>query len=185
MHTTGVGRRYAVALCDLAKEKALLDEVEAELRLVAETIEEDEKVRGLISHQGIEPGEKGRLLLALFGDRLSLVVQNFLRLVIVKRREAHLVDMYRAFVACANRERNVLEMEVQTAQPLGPDELDAVVQSVGKAVGMAVRPRVTTDAGLIGGLVVRVGDVVLDGSVATRLRRLQHALQTTRIQNAG
>lgn len=180
-----VARRYAQALGELAREREVLDQVEQELALVVATLEENAEFRRLLEHRQIEVAEKKRLVEAALGNRLSEISRQFLHLVLEKRREAYLVAMYREFVTYANRLRNVVEVEVKTARLLGDAEVAALSERLARATGKAIRLSQTEDPSLLGGVVVRIGDLVMDGSVVTRLARLKENLKKVKLDNVG
>lgn len=185
MAATGVARRYAVALCEIAEERGLLERVEQELGSVVAALQQDPKLRQLLLHQSIEPAAKKQLLAEALGGAVHELTRNFLDLLVEKRRENLLPDIYRAYVRCANEARGVLEVEVRSAVPLTAEQVDEVVQAVQASTGKTIKASAAVDPSLLGGLVVRIGDLVIDGSIATRLRNLKQRLRQARIQTVG
>lgn len=176
MRNQAVARRYARALFDLAQEKGLLDEVDRELELVAQMIESDGYLRAIMNDVLISPAQKRNLIEKLFGGKVSELVQNFLLLVVRKRREAHIPEMYRAFLDLANEARGVVEVEVRSAVALPADTIETLEGKLVAKFGKRVKFQTQVAPELIGGLVVRVGDTLMDGSIRTRLRRMHERL---------
>jgi len=176
-----LARRYAEALAELASEHGALDRVEEELLAFRELLRSREELRRTFESQSIKVEEKQRLVKEAFAGKLSRISLNFLLLVIAKRREAHIEAMIDAYVDCANQKRGVVQVELTAAHPLTDDQKSAVSAKLEQVLGMGVRLSVREDPDILGGLIARVGDLVMDGSVATRLARLQEALQRARL----
>lgn len=182
MLNQAVARRYAQALFDLAQEKGVLEQVDREFGLVAQMIASDGYLRAVMEDVMISPAKKHALVERLFSGKVSLLVLNFLFVVVRKRREAYLPAMYRAFQDLANEAQGVVEVEVRSAVPL---EEETVRQLEGKLVsrlGKRVKFQTQVAPELIGGLVVRVGDTLMDGSVRTRLRRMRERLISSKAE---
>lgn len=175
-----VARRYARALGELAHERGQLQQVEADLALVAETLAKDSGFRRVWEHQRIGKDVKRRVLEQVFGGRILPLTMNFLFLLLEKRREGILEDIVGEFTALANEVRDVVDVEVRTARTLSDEEREALSQRMSEYLGKRVRLIEVTVPELLGGVVARVGDLVMDGSVLTRLRRLQEQLRVER-----
>lgn len=171
-----VARRYAQALFELAQEKALMDQVDQELNLVVTTIEANAPLRAAMADVLLQPEVKQNLIGKLFATEISELVKNFLFLVIRKRREANLEAIYQAYLDLANQARGVVEVEVRTAVPLEQATADRLQANLVTKLGKQVKFKTQVAPELMGGLVVRVGDELLDGSVASRLKRIHERL---------
>lgn len=180
-----LARRYARALGDLAAERQVLDAVEQELGRVAAVFKDDAEVRAMVESQRVPADVKLELLVRAAGEPVSEVTRLFLRLVVSKRRERFLPDMYREYVAYADQVRDVVEVEVQSAHALSEEELAGLQDRLGAFTGKQVRIRNVVVPEIIGGVVARIGDLVMDGSVARRLERLKESLRGTRLENVG
>ncbi|MFO7264654.1 MAG: ATP synthase F1 subunit delta [Bacillota bacterium] len=180
-----VAKRYAKALGELAAARQALDIVQRDLERVVSAIRSDATVSALVASRNVSRAAKEELLLKLAGDDAADLTKHFLRLVVQKRREDHLPAMFEAFVAYADRVRGVVEVEVTTAVPLGDEEAKRLAESLVAFTGNQVRLVPVVEPKILGGVVARVGDVVVDGSVATRLKRLKETLQRTRLQHVG
>lgn len=171
-----VARRYADALFSLAQEKNQVDAVEADLALIASAIRDSRELRALVENQDYSPSTKLSLLKKIFDGKVSPLTQNFIGVVVTKRREAFFPSIYASFVELANQARGVVEVEVRSAAPLGDEQISALEGKLGARLGKRLRLTTRVDESLIGGLVVKVGDTLMDGSVRTRLGRLRERL---------
>lgn len=176
MRNTAVARRYAQALFSLAQEKGMMDQIENDLALVVQTLRENADVRRVVQHQDIPPEAKIRLVKEIFQGKVAPLTVNFLGVVLAKRREEYLPDIYARYVEQADASRGVVEAEVRSAVPLAPEQTHALAERIGSRLGKKLKLTTRVDASLMGGIVMRVGDTLLDGSVRTRLERMRERL---------
>lgn len=176
MLNQAVARRYARALFDLSQEKGLVDQVDREFGMVVGMINENPQFKAVIDDVLISPAVKRDLVEKLYMGKVSPLVLNFLLVVVRKRREAYLPNMYRAFLDLANEARGIVEVEVRSAVPLPEETAQRLEEKLVSRLGKRVKFQTQVAPDLIGGLVVRVGDELMDGSVKTRLRRMRDRL---------
>ena len=177
--------RYARALGELAEEADALEHVQADLARLAEAVQSDDQIRLVIHSERVPAAAKQELLLKLAGDDSHKLTQLFVRLLVQKRRAAYVEEMYDAFVAYADQVRGVVEIEIRSATPLGEAEVERLAEGLGAYTGKQVRITNVEAPEIMGGIVAQVGDLVIDGSVASRLARLKQTLQETRLGNVG
>lgn len=177
MRNRKLARRYAQALGDLAFEQGRLDEVEQEMEAFLAVLNEYGDFRRVLEHQEIEYDVKAQLLREMFEEQLSKVSLNFLLLVVSKQREVYLEQMIEEFRLYANAKRGILEVEVTTAAPLTDELSDAISKKLEEVTGKRVRLMTAEDERILGGVVAKIGDLVMDGSVKTRLERLRETLK--------
>lgn len=180
MRSRKLARRYAHALGELAHEGGVLAEVEAELSTVHQMMGEVGFRRALES-ENVSTEEKMKLIREAFGERFSRLTLNFLLLVISKRRESSLFEMIEEFLEYADEKRGIVEVELTTAQTLDQGQSDAIAQGISKVLGKEVRLTTRENQDLLGGIVARIGDMVMDGSVKTRLSLLGEQLKRAQL----
>lgn len=176
MLNQAVARRYARALFELAQEKGLLDQIDQEFGMVVSMIEANRQLQSVMNDVLIAPEVKRDLVEKVLRGKVSPLLMNFLLVVVNKRREAYFPQMYRIFLDLANEARGVVEVEVRSAVALPQETTQALEQKLVTRLGKRVKFQTQVAPELIGGLVVRVGDELMDGSVKTRLRRMHERL---------
>ncbi|GFN22971.1 ATP synthase F1 subunit delta [Thermanaeromonas sp. C210] len=176
-----VARRYAQALFTLARERGVLAEVREELERVVSTVESEPQVGRILYHQLIPAREKKKLLAALFPD-LREETRNFLYTVLDKRRERLLPQMVRQLQQLVDLAEGILEAEVITRVPVPDDVFSRLEERLGRLTGRRVRLRNRLSEEVMGGMVLKVGDRVLDASVKKRLELLKDRLQRLEVQ---
>ena len=109
---------------------------------------------------------------------------NFLKLLIRKGREDLLEECAREFQVLLAEHTNTASAEVSTAIPLTPYQSARLTQKLQALTGKTILLTATVDAALVGGVVVRIGDTVMDGSVRGKLERLERQLSGANSQGA-
>jgi F-type H+-transporting ATPase subunit delta len=179
---TGMAGRYATALYELAKEDGAIEEVAAALRTFHGMANESEDLRRLIRSPVIPAEAQVKALDAIFAKTgISGSAANFLKLVASKRRLFAIESMIRDFEKLRDAERGVTRAEVTVAHPL-PEEHTADLQRTLRDITGGKEVEVTThvDPSIIGGIVVKLGSRMVDGSVRTKLNSIR-----TRMKEVG
>ena len=171
---SGAAKRYAQAVFELARERGTLDAWETDLSLLNDLMD-DEIVAQFFESPSVTPEQKLETVEQVLG-RSQQEARNLARLLIERQRMGIVPDLYRAFSEMRLAEQGIAIAEVTTAEPLGLEEQEIVRQRLEAIVGKQIQLRMRTDPALIGGVVARVGDMLIDGSVIHQLRRLRARL---------
>jgi F-type H+-transporting ATPase subunit delta len=169
---------YAAGLFEIARAEGELDRVESELFQVARALDGSEELRNTLADQVIPDDRKKSIIQDLLGSRasnLTIAAVNFVVATGHGRDLSKIADGL-ATAAAASRSRQVAE--VRTAVELDAATVSRLEASLGRATGKAVEVKVVVDPSVVGGIVARVGDTVIDGSVRGRLDSLRRALRT-------
>ena len=176
MSDLAVAKRYAVALFQIAKEQNLLDQIEEELRTVKEVFTNDNDLLGFLEHPKVTNDAKRTMIVNAFSS-LSPFVQNTLQLMIDRHRTDVIAAMTDEFIELANDAKSVADAKVYSVRPLTEAETAAVSTAFAKKVGKSTL-RITniTDSNLLGGIKLRIGNTIYDGTVSGKLERLSKQL---------
>lgn len=172
-----VGSRYAEALFEIARAQNKIDEMEEELRAVESVVSGSRELQKFLYHPQIAPEEKKSVLKNIFEGKVSAVTASFLYLLVDHKREAFLKDIVIFFTNLANRARNVVQVQVASAVELTGEEKKKLEEALEKATRKKIRAEYSVEPALIGGVAVRIGDRVIDGSVRTRLAAMREHLR--------
>jgi F-type H+-transporting ATPase subunit delta len=178
-------QKYAQALYELAAEKKQVMEVETQLSNVAQIITSHGQLATFLYHPRVPMQAKKSLLKSVFGEEVSVYVLHFLLLIVDKRRESLLPHIIEQFVALANEARNIAIAKVTTFMPLSDSEQVALTQKLAVLTGKNIRLQIHTDPSIIGGVIVRLGDKLIDGSVKRQLDRLKVSLLNSQVTKIG
>jgi F-type H+-transporting ATPase subunit delta len=176
---SGLAERYAAALFDLADERRILDEVASDLRQLRAMVQASPDLLRLIRSPILSRDEQSKGIGAL-AERagLSPLVRDFLAVVARNRRLFAVPAMIEAFLAKLAARRGEVTAEVFAAQPLSEAQLAALNEQLRRSIGSRVSVDVHVDPGLIGGLVLKLGSRMVDGSIKSKLQRLQLAMKS-------
>lgn len=178
MRNTRIAKRYAKALMSLGREDGHYQRYGRELREFSNLLEpEGEFFRALTFN--LYPLENRRRLLdaVLEKSGFSILVINFLRLLVEKERIAQLSGILDHYDRLADEISNVTRASIESARPLDQSSVKKVVSALENITTGDVRAEVVLDESLIGGIRVRIGDLVLDGSVKSQLAGLTESLK--------
>ncbi|WP_337103901.1 F0F1 ATP synthase subunit delta [Paenibacillus sp. YIM B09110] len=172
-----VAKRYAKALFEVAASQQIVAEVEAELKLIVETLEQNADVQKFLSLPNIDPSKKVAVIKAAFGDSISALVLNTIEILISRRRQDNLVEVYAAYTKIAGDSLGQAHATVYSAQSLSGEELANVAAQFGQLTGKKIIAQQIVDPSLLGGVQVRIGDRLYDGSLSGKLDRLQKSFK--------
>lgn len=181
MQARRVARRYAQALGLLADERGKLDRIEADLLLVKGALEESAEFRRALYDGRVLPARRRELLGSVFQGKLADETLHFLYLLVAKHRIQYLEAMIEAYIEYANERRGIIEVKVTSAKELDEHISQSLAEGFSKALDAKVRLRTSLDPALLGGVTVRVGDLLIDGSALSRLTRLGRSLRAAQL----
>ena len=177
MSTSKVARRYAMALVDLAGESKDHAKVGKELESFAAMWRGSKELQDAMLSPVVSDDDKLKVLEALFAKaKLGKTTQNFLRVLLEHDRLSEIEAIEAEFRAELDRMGKRIRAEVISAVPLAKPELDRIQAALQKLTGGTVELESRVDASIIGGVITRIGNVVLDGSVRTDLDMLRDRL---------
>jgi F-type H+-transporting ATPase subunit delta len=171
---SGSARRYAQALTELARENGTFDAWQRDLG-VLDALVRDEQVALYLGNPGVQNEQKFTAVDAVL-EGVQPEARNLLHMLIARRKVDILPEISRHFDAAAMAERGIVVADVTTADALDDAGTELVREQLKRIVGKDVELRLHEDARIIGGIVARIGDQVIDGSVVNQLRRLRARL---------
>lgn len=172
---TTLARPYARAAFENARDGRQLAEWSRALAAAAAGVA-DPAVQTLLGSPKLPKEQLAQIFIELAGRELGDRGANFMRLLAENRRLGLLPEIAQGFAALRAEAERTIEATVVSASPLGDKERAALVQALKKRLDREVTLKCETDPRLIGGAVIRAGDLVIDGSVRSKLERLGHAL---------
>ncbi len=176
-----VARVYAQALFDAAREAGAEEQVGRELGDFVAALAASEPLRAVLADPQVETSAKQRVLAELTRGGQPLLA-NTLQLMLERGRFAAVPELHEAYDALAVAEGGVVEVEVVSAAELSPETEKKIAARVEEATGRRVELARRVDPSIVGGLVLRIGDVIVDGSVKARIRQLRRRLATAEVR---
>jgi F-type H+-transporting ATPase subunit delta len=176
MKNQRVARRYAVALMEVTEEVKAVDSAALDLAMVGATIRGSRELQLLLASPVIPTVRKKRALKEIFGTRVGVLTMQILELLTTKGREGILPEVIEEFALLRDERAGVVTAEVTSAVDATKEQEEALRRRLEGSTGKTVRLRWRKDPAIRGGLVVRVGDTVLDASIRRQLERLRERL---------
>lgn len=174
---SAAAKRYAKAVFDLASESGELDKITGEFRAIGALVDGNAELKLALSNPMVDPAQRKAVMKAILErSSVSLLTKNSVLLITDHRRSDVLGQIALELTRLSDEKAGRIQAEVTSAQSLTEPQYQRVSASLEKLTGRKISLTRKVDANLIGGVVVRVGDRVFDGSVATRLRELRTAL---------
>lgn len=172
--SSSIGRRYARALLELANEQNLTAKVRSDFDGLLATWNESRELRAVFENPAVTAEMRASVLDAI-SKRLGLapILTNTLRLLSDRRRLRHVPEVAEAFAELAEEATGGVVAEVTTATAMPESYYAQLQKTLEEALGKKITLHKKQDPTLIAGVVTRVGDTVLDGSLRTRLEELK------------
>lgn len=170
-------RGYARGFLELARAEGELERVESELFSVAQSVESSGELRAALTDTQMSAEKKAAIVDDLLDGKASSITVSLVQLAVGQGRASDLSDIARSLVEMAASSRNRGVAEVRSAVPLDDETVGRLADALGKATGKQLEVKVVVDESIVGGIIARVGDTVIDGSIAGRVDSLRHAVQ--------
>lgn len=175
--------KYSQAMFDIAKEQNKLEEFGTQLKDVRDTLVENPELKKFIGSPLIPAASKKDALKQIFASDVAPLVLQFLYVMVDRQREGAIVEAIDSFIDLARAARNIEVAKVRVVKPLSKAEEKDLVAALERTTGKKIEPLYYIDPSIIGGIVVRIGDRLIDGSLLRQLQDMQYALLQSDVVN--
>jgi len=172
-----IARRYAGALYEEAEKVSALKAVDEDVSLIRESLDGAPELVRFFGSPVISRDKKSSTITALFESRIHKLTLNFLLLMVEKRREQLFPDVVRAYQSLRDHQMGMVQVTARVAKTVDDEEKEALVEILEARLGKKVRLDIQVDPSLVGGIVVKIGDTVYDGSFVNQLKSLRARLE--------
>ncbi|HTT42980.1 MAG TPA: F0F1 ATP synthase subunit delta [Steroidobacteraceae bacterium] len=170
-----VARPYARAAFQEARSENRLGHWSDALRLAAEVVQ-DERVQSLLGNPQVTPEQLAQFFIDIAGQGLGEHGANFVRALAANRRLAYLPEISAQFATLKDEAEGSADVTVTSAAALSAGQQEQLAAALERRLKRKVRLHCSVDPQLIGGAVLRAGDLVIDGSLSSRLERIAYEL---------
>jgi F-type H+-transporting ATPase subunit delta len=174
-------RRYAGALFNLARDRNELQPVAEGLNTVAQVSAASPELMTVLHHPRITQQRKKEILAHVFGGQVKADVEHLLLMMVEKDRAMIIPNVATQFNRLMDEYLRETDAEATSAIPLTPQQEAALLDRLQTVTGMRVRLKTRVDESILGGLVVRIGDKLIDASVASQLQRMKDSLKQAKV----
>lgn len=180
MREPTIARNYAEALLELASRAGDLGGWGEMIDQIAAAMQSDRRLHMFLESPRVSAQKKNEILQNAFGDGLPRTFVRFLRALVNNRRQMLIPAIAAEYRDLVDRVEGRVHATVTVAREASEADSQLVVQQLSRTLGREVVPHFQVNPAILGGVVVRVGDVVLDGSVRRRLATLRARMLSNR-----
>jgi F-type H+-transporting ATPase subunit delta len=171
-----VARNYAETLLTLGRRAQDAAGWGTMLRQVANAMSEDNTLYRFLESPRIAAEQKTLVLTRALGDRVPRIFLKFVVMLVHNRRQMLIPQIAAEYETLLDASNGIVHARVTVARTIGDDERDSIAAQLSKVVGKTVVPHLAIDPSILGGVVVRMGDTVMDGSLRRRLGTLRRRM---------
>lgn len=165
-------KRYAQALYRQAEDEGVLENILEDTRLVSSMVNQSRELQVFLKNQIISKQKKKEVLDNIFSSSLREMTVNLIDLLLHKHREELLGAVAESFAEIYNEHHGIIKAEVRYSMKPDDKQVSELKKALEKKTGKTVELNLLEDKSLIGGLTIRVGDTVIDGSVKNKIQKL-------------
>ncbi|MGL5640796.1 MAG: F0F1 ATP synthase subunit delta [Paraclostridium sp.] len=171
-----IASRYAEALFQVGEESNSTEKLYNELKAVVDIIKENPEFSNILKSPIVSKEDKKTLLSNIFGAQIDKEMLNFMKILADKDRLSLVASIQEAFKALLNKKNNILEGIAITAIPMKEDEVNALQTKLSTKYNKTVILKNEVDESILGGVLVRLGNEEIDGTVKNRLDKMKEQL---------
>ena len=179
MNDVTIGRNYAETLLVLAKREGQQEEWGTLIESIAQAMQEDQTLRTFLESPKLAASRKIEILAKALGKRVPPLFLRFLETVIMKRRQMVIPEIASEYRALIDESEDRVHANVTVAREPAEPERDALKRQLSRLFGKRVVPHFSINPAILGGVIIKVGDTVIDGSVRRRLATLRTRMLAT------
>ena len=177
MATDELIQGYAEALFSIVKAEGELDRVEDELFHFGKLLESNHELKQALSDKSIDRGQRAKVLEEILSAKVSPHTLGLLEFIVAQGRARQLPQILDELSDLAAEARSAVVAEVRSAVALDDSQREQLARALSQATGKKVEVKVVVDPSVVGGIVSKVGDTVIDGTVRRRLEQLKEQVR--------
>jgi len=175
--STETANRYALALFELANENSELDVVEKDIQDLLQIYNSSSDLKNFIKNPTQSQFNQLKVIQELSSKmNLSKVVNNFLSILVTKRRIFFLNNIFQNFLILVSKKRGELKASLVSSKNLSDDELQNLNKELSQTIGTSIKFDYKVDESLIGGLQMQIGSLMVDTSIKNKLRKYEQIM---------
>lgn len=171
-----IASRYAEALFQIGEEENLTDKIYKELNEVANLLENNKELFLVLNSPVISKQEKISIIDKIFKKEININLKNFFKILVEKDRISIIRDIDFSYKELLNNKNNILEGVAITAVPMNKEEIKKLEEKLSQKYNKNVTLENRVDKSILGGVLVRLGNEEIDGTVKTRLSKVKEQL---------
>ena len=178
MKTSKISGRYAKALFDFANEQKIIEEVFADMNLINQTYVSSPDFAIAMRSPIIRPDKKIKIFSEIFKNHINVVSLNYLSIIFKKGRELYIHDIVYQFIKLYKLHHNIIEALVITPVAITDEVRAQLISKLSSQLNATIELIEKIDKSLVGGIIVKVGDQLIDTSISGKIKRLEQEFST-------
>jgi F-type H+-transporting ATPase subunit delta len=173
-----IAKRYAKALFQIAQEEKVIEETYNELKNFSSVLEENKNLKEFFANPVFDQADKKAVITEILEKiKVSVIVSNFLKLLVDKKRIDILSEIEEYYQKYMDDALNKARVNVKTAFPLSDELSGKIKKQLEGLTGKNVEMVIDEDPSLLGGIVIGIGDTLYDGSIRAQLRSIRELIR--------
>ncbi len=183
MSVSDIARVYASSLIDIGREKNILPDIEEEIKFLADLFTEDGEIRQFFSSPGIPKESKKDFVAKVFKGRLSETIMDFLNVLIDNDRQSSIVDIHRAVIVLMDEVNKRQRVTVISSASLDSALKNKLTAKLKDYLKKEIILNEETDKSILGGIIIKIDDLVIDGSLSKDLRNIANNMLNSKVRS--
>lgn len=178
---TTAAKRYAKGLLQVGIQTNETDSLLADMQMIGEAMKSTPMLHKTLISPVVKDKVKVSVLKEIFSTKISDTTIRLIDILADKKRLGLLQDVTKSFIELYNQHAGILEINILTAYELDQRQIDKIVGAISATTGKKIKHSIKIDKSLMGGVAIKYGDTVIDGSVRNRLEQLAGLLHTSTV----
>ncbi len=183
MAANEIARVYASSLVDVGKDKNILPQLEEEIGFLASLLASDADLRDFLFSPSFSKESKIEFVKKVFGGKLSEYVVSFLCVLVENNRQSFIDEINEAMIDLVNEVNNRQKVQITTSMGLDAAMKEKITQKLKDKYKKEIIVEEKVDAGILGGIIIRIGDTVIDGSLSKDLKNIRNNLLNSKVRS--
>lgn len=169
-------KKYAEALLNVAKELDCISATGNSLRIIDQLVKQEKVFRAFFYTRRINPVEKVSILKAVLGDIIDPLIYEFFGLLAERNEYQMFMSVVIVYAKLEKESLNQIDVTTYSIDEIDKEIVSSIIQGIEKTTGKKVELRTQTDKELLGGLKLRIGNTIFDGTIANQMAKMKKVL---------
>lgn len=183
MAVNDIARVYASSIVELSQEKNILPQIEEELKFVSDLLNENSDLKQYLISPGFSRDSKKEFVGKVFDGQLSEHLVNFLNVLIENDRQSFIEDIYEAMIELIDVANNRQRVTIVSQTKCESSILDKIISVLKDKLKKDIIITEEVDDSILGGIIIKIGDLVIDGSLAKDLKKIKTNLLNSKVRS--
>ncbi len=181
MSSVTAAKRYANGLLQVSLETGKLEAIRSDMQYIRDAVNSEPMLQKILKSPIVKEDKKNSIIQEVLKGKVTDTTLKLVEILAKKNRFGLLYPIASSFQDVYNQHSGILEITITTAFDLEKNQIESMVKAMEKTTGKTIKYTIKADKSLIGGVAIKYGDTVIDGSVRNKLERLTDLLQVSAV----